>query len=72
MHKDEEHDKVTVGQAAAMLGVTKEKIHRLVKKGELSTERSKIDARRTLIPRAQIEAILDQDSRPPASRNRNV
>ena len=60
-----EADSVTVMEAAAMLGVRKEKIARLIKQGILTSRPSKLDARRKLIPRAQVENILAEEGRKP-------
>jgi excisionase family DNA binding protein len=56
-----ERDYVTVGEAARMLGVRKEKIARLVKQGVLTSKPSIVDARRRLIPRNQLEEILEEE-----------
>lgn len=58
---------VTVGEAARMLGTTKERIARLIAKGVLTSQPSRLDRRRTLIPRAEVEGILREETyRPPA------
>jgi excisionase family DNA binding protein len=62
--------KVMVTEAAEMLGVTKEKVARLIKKGVLNAEPSTLDARRKLIPRVQVEAILARDGHPAAKRRK--
>jgi excisionase family DNA binding protein len=59
-----ERDTVTVKEAAEILGTTKEKVARLVKQGILSSEVGVIDARRHLIPRAQLERLLSKEGRP--------
>jgi excisionase family DNA binding protein len=56
-----EGDYVTVTEAARMLGVRKEKIARLVKKGVLTSRPSIVDARRRLIPRGQVEKIVEEE-----------
>jgi excisionase family DNA binding protein len=67
-----EGDKVMVTEAAEMLGVTKEKVARLIKKGVLTAEPSLLDARRKLIPRVQVEAILAKEGHAPAKRRRKT
>jgi excisionase family DNA binding protein len=66
-----EGDKVMVTEAAEMLGVTKEKVARLIKKGVLTAEPSMLDARRKLIPRVQVEAILANEGHAPAKRRKD-
>ncbi len=61
-------DSVTVTEAAAMLGVRKEKIARLIKQGILTSRPSKLDARRRLIPRAQVEKILQEEGHNPPKK----
>jgi excisionase family DNA binding protein len=61
-------DSVTVTEAAAMLGVRKEKVARLVKKGILTSRPSILDARCRLIPREQVERILAEEGRAPVRR----
>ena len=56
-----EEDSVTVTEAAVMLGVRKEKIARLIKQGIITCRPSKLDARRKLIPRTQVETILEEE-----------
>lgn len=60
-----EGDCVTVTEAAAMLGVRKEKIARLTKQGVLTSRPSILDARRRLIPREQLDRLLRDEGRPP-------
>ncbi|MBV9281575.1 MAG: helix-turn-helix domain-containing protein, partial [Chloroflexi bacterium] len=61
-------DSVTVTEAAAMLGVRKEKVARLVKKGILTSRPSILDARCRLIPREQVERILAEEGRVATAR----
>jgi excisionase family DNA binding protein len=58
-----EQDTLTVNEAAQLLGTTKEKIARLVRQGVLTSRVSVVDARRRLIPRAEVERILRDEAR---------
>ena len=66
-------DTVTVTEAARMLGTTHERIARLIKRGILTSRQSDLDRRRRLIPRAQVERILQEEGwNPPKQRRRPV
>jgi len=56
-------DQVTVKEAAQLLGTTKEKVARLVRQGVLTSRPSVLDARRRLIPLAELERILEAEGR---------
>lgn len=62
---------VTVTEAARMLGTTNERITRLIQCGVLTSWQSKLDRRRRLIPRADVEQILREEGwNPPQRRAR--
>jgi excisionase family DNA binding protein len=56
-------DEVDMKTAAAMLGVSKDKLARMVKAGKLTARPSVLDARRKLIPRQQVEDLLKAEGR---------
>jgi excisionase family DNA binding protein len=56
-----EHEYMTIGEAAAALGVSTTTIWRRAKSGELEVFRSKADRRQRLVRRADIEAMLRPD-----------
>ena len=53
-----------------MLGVRKEKVARLVKGGLLTSRPSRVDARKHLIPREQVEQLLAEEGRGSAPQSR--
>lgn len=63
-----DHDTVTVTEAARLLGTTNERIARLIKRGVLTSRVSNLDRRRRLIPREQVERILQEEGRKPPTR----
>ena len=64
-----EHDMVTVTEAARLLGTTNERIARLVKRGVLTSRVSNLDRRRRLIPRTDVERILQEEGWRPPTRH---
>jgi len=54
---------VTMTEAAQLLGTTREKVARLVRQGVLTSRPSVLDARRRLIPRTEVEGILNSEGR---------
>jgi excisionase family DNA binding protein len=54
---------VTIGEAAALLGVSRQKLGRMVRDGVLSARPSRLDARERLIPRHEVEGILRDEGR---------
>lgn len=63
-----DQDTVTVSEAARILGTTNERIARLVKRGILTSRVSNLDRRRRLIPRKEVERILQQERYEPPVR----
>jgi excisionase family DNA binding protein len=63
-------DTVTVTEAAQMLGTTKERIARLIRRGVLTSRASDLDRRRRLIPREEIERILREEGWNPPKRRK--
>jgi excisionase family DNA binding protein len=63
-----EMDYVTVNEAADFLGVSRRKVARMIASGELDVRESKLDKRRRLIPRVQIEEMLETEGRRQAPR----
>jgi excisionase family DNA binding protein len=52
---------LTIQAAAAELGVTRDKVARLVKDGILPAEDSVLDKRKKLIPRASVVALMKRE-----------
>lgn len=50
-------ERVTMREAAALLGVSTSKMWRLVRDGELSTEANPVDRREKLVRRADLERL---------------
>ncbi len=63
-----DQDVVTVTEAARLLGTTNERIARLVKRGVLTSRVSNLDRRRRLIPREEVERILQEEGWKPPVR----
>jgi excisionase family DNA binding protein len=61
MYLPVEKKKVTVQEAADMLNVRRERIWKLMADGVLTAEPSKLDGRQRLIPREQVEALLQEE-----------
>lgn len=51
------NDRYTVKQAAEYLGVTRQKIHQLLKDGELHPDKNPMDKREKLIPIAELDRL---------------
>lgn len=58
-----ERQQVTVGEAAELLGTTRQKVRRLILKGVLPATQGTIDARQKLIPVEAIRALLEREGR---------
>jgi excisionase family DNA binding protein len=58
MHNPLEKEKLTVQEAATVLNVRRERIWKLISEGILIAEPSRVDGRRKVIPREQVEALL--------------
>jgi excisionase family DNA binding protein len=56
-------DYITVTQARELLGVSKVKIARMIRDGELTTVPDKRDARVKLVKRSDVERILQSPTR---------
>jgi excisionase family DNA binding protein len=57
---------VSIQAAAALLGVTRDKVTRLVKEGVLPSEDSVLDKRKKLIPRPAVVALMKREGiKPP-------
>jgi len=54
---------LSIGEAAALLGVSRNKVVRLIKEGVLPAEDSILDKRRKRIPRAAVLDILKREGR---------
>jgi len=52
---------LSIREAAAFLGVSREKVARLIKQGVLPAERSLLDGRRKRIPRSALQEILKSE-----------
>jgi excisionase family DNA binding protein len=52
---------LSIQEAAALLGVSREKVARLIKEGLLPAEDSLLDKRRKRIPRSALQDILKRE-----------
>jgi len=52
---------LSIQEAAALLGVSREKVARLIKEGLLPAEDSLLDKRRKRIPRSALQEILKRE-----------
>lgn len=55
---------LTVSQARALMGVTKFKMTKLLKTGEIASQQSLRDARVTLVKRSDVEAWIERAGPP--------
>jgi excisionase family DNA binding protein len=61
-------DKLTIGQASLVLGVSRNKVARLVHAGALPASPSLLDYRRKLIPRDAVDELAARESPPVNSK----
>jgi excisionase family DNA binding protein len=69
MKRHPRSEMVTVQEAAALLGVRRERVWQLIKRGALTATKSQLDGRYRLIPRTQIDQMLRYEGAVVASRN---
>ena len=56
-------DEVTIQEASEILGVSREKVRRMIQAGQLHARQSVLDQRQKLIARREIDAILEAEQK---------
>ncbi len=67
MPRSSDAEMMTVGQATALLGISKRKMAQLIKEGKLLTTPDPLDKRMKWVKRSDVEAILAQSPKKEAA-----
>jgi excisionase family DNA binding protein len=58
-----ESDRVSIQEASRMLGVSREKVRRMIQDGQLHAQESILDKRQKLIARVEIQDLLRRENK---------